>query len=45
MNPEALASTNSAAYQYDSLPTRSSLVHRLRNLDDDVSWRVFFDSK
>ena len=29
---------------YDSSPTRSSLLSRLRNLDDDASWRTFFDA-
>lgn len=28
----------------DSLPTRSSLLGRLRDLDDEVSWRRFFDT-
>jgi len=28
----------------DSLPTRSSLLGRLRNLGDDAGWRVFFDT-
>ena len=27
----------------DSLKTRSSLLCRLRNLDDQESWRAFFD--
>src|SRR6266699_3258662 len=27
----------------DSLKTRSTLLSRLRNLDDQESWRVFFD--
>jgi len=27
----------------DSLQTRRTLVSRLRNLDDQESWRVFFD--
>src|SRR5262245_43592250 len=27
----------------DSLPTRRTLLSRLRNLDDDESWRGFFD--
>src|SRR5678816_2584737 len=27
----------------DSLPTRQSLLSRLRDLDDQESWRVFFD--
>ena len=28
----------------DSLPTRRSLLSRLRNLGDDASWRAFFDA-
>jgi len=28
----------------DSLPTRESLLSRLRNLDDQVSWQDFFDT-
>src|SRR5438067_2165112 len=28
---------------HDSLKTRRTLVSRLRNLDDQESWRVFFD--
>jgi RNA polymerase sigma-70 factor (ECF subfamily) len=28
----------------DSLPTRSSLLSRLRNVGDDASWRTFFDT-
>lgn len=30
--------------QGDSLPTRSSLLGRLRDLGDEVSWRRFFDT-
>lgn len=33
-----------AAVDADSLPTRRSLLSRLRNLGDDASWRVFFDT-
>lgn len=29
---------------YDSLPTRSSLLGRLRDLSDDASWRTFFET-
>jgi RNA polymerase sigma-70 factor (ECF subfamily) len=28
----------------DSLPTRQSLVHRLKDLGDDASWRDFFET-
>jgi RNA polymerase sigma factor (sigma-70 family) len=29
---------------HDSLSTRSTLLERLRNLDDQASWRVFFET-
>jgi RNA polymerase sigma factor (sigma-70 family) len=29
---------------YDSVPTRRSLLSRLRSLEDDISWRAFFDT-
>ena len=28
----------------DSLPTRNSLLHRLKDWADDASWREFFDA-
>ncbi len=33
-----------AATDYDSLPTRQSLLSRLRDAGDDVSWRTFFET-
>ena len=33
-----------AAIDADSLPTRTTLLNRLRDLGDDASWRVFFDT-
>lgn len=42
-NPAQLRVGRSVAPN-DSLPTRSSLLGRLRDLGDDVSWRQFFDS-
>src|SRR5215472_1766187 len=33
-----------AAIDRDSLPTRSTLLSRLRDLGDDASWRAFFDT-
>jgi len=33
---------NAVAYEYDSLPTRRSLLSRLRNVEDDASWHAFF---
>ena len=45
MNP---APPHSSALQatgdYDSLPTRKSLLHRLRDAGDDASWRTFFET-
>lgn len=41
MPHSAGAGTTSA---YDSLPTRSSLLSRLRDLGDSDSWRTFFDT-
>src|SRR5512140_3209724 len=32
------------AVAYDSVPTRSSLLSRLRNVGDDASWRLFFET-
>ena len=33
-----------AAIPDDSLPTRASLLNRLRDAGDDASWRIFFDT-
>jgi RNA polymerase sigma-70 factor (ECF subfamily) len=33
-----------AIVEYDSVRTRTSLLSRLRNVDDDASWRTFFDT-
>lgn len=33
-----------AGLRYDSVPTRSSLIARLRDAGDELSWRTFFDS-
>ncbi len=38
------STANRATYEYDSLPTRSSLLSRLRNVEDDASWRAFFEA-
>jgi len=35
---------NALAQEYDSLPTRRSLLSRLRDIGDDASWHVFFDA-
>src|SRR6516225_6696526 len=44
MNPGLATSSLAAAWPPDSLPTRRSLLSRLRNLGDDASWRTFFDT-
>jgi RNA polymerase sigma factor (sigma-70 family) len=33
-----------ANLEHDSLPTRRSLLSRLRDIGDDMSWRVFFET-
>jgi RNA polymerase sigma-70 factor (ECF subfamily) len=32
------------AYEYESLPTRRSLLSRLRNIEDAASWYTFFET-
>ena len=44
MKAEKWHSKQAAAADYDSLPTRHSLLSRLRDLGDDASWRTFFDT-
>jgi RNA polymerase sigma factor (sigma-70 family) len=44
MNPVGPPFGTSAPCDYDSLPTRKSLLSRLRDLDDAMSWRAFFDT-
>jgi len=44
MNPGLASSSPAAAWPPESLPTRRSLLSRLRNLGDDASWRTFFDT-
>jgi len=45
MNFIALPITEGAfTVEADSLPTRSSLLSRLRDAGDDASWRVFFET-
>ncbi len=41
---EQLIRDHVEAVQFDSLPTRRSLLSRLRNLDDTDSWHTFFNS-
>ena len=36
--------TTSVKNPDELLPTRHSLIERLRNLDDQASWREFFDT-
>ena len=38
------APPQSATSGYDSLPTRASLLNRLRDLGDDASWRTFLET-
>lgn len=42
--PIACAGPWTVAADYDSVPTRRSLLHRLRDMEDDLSWRAFFDT-
>jgi RNA polymerase sigma factor (sigma-70 family) len=44
MNLELPFPTDLAAIDADSLPTRRSLLSRLRDLGDDASWQAFFDT-
>jgi len=44
MNLEMPLPLDFAVVDADSLPTRGSLLSRLRNLGDDASWRAFFDT-
>jgi len=44
MNLEMPFPLEFAAVDADSLPTRRSLLSRLRDLGDDASWRAFFDT-
>jgi RNA polymerase sigma-70 factor (ECF subfamily) len=43
-NERALYLTTAASVTCDSVPTRSSLLSRLRNVGDEASWRVFFET-
>src|SRR5262245_57647812 len=38
------AVSDGVAPDYDNLRTRSSLLGRMRNVDDDASWRAFFET-
>ena len=42
MNPTPRQSDARVTGDYDSLPTRRSLLSRLRDAGDDASWRTFF---
>jgi len=44
MNIEITCPAGWAAAEYDSLPTRHTLLSRLRNIQDDLSWQEFFDT-
>jgi RNA polymerase sigma-70 factor (ECF subfamily) len=43
-NEQALYLTPAASVTCDSVPTRSSLLSRLRNVGDEASWRFFFET-
>ena len=44
MNAETLKLPRLSLAEVDSLPTRSSLLTRLRDAGDDTSWRTFFET-
>ena len=44
MSAEISYGTDRASYDYASVPTRSSLLSRLRNAGDEASWRTFFET-
>lgn len=44
MNSVLNISAEKPGGDYDSLPTRHSLLNRLRDLGDDASWRTFFET-
>jgi RNA polymerase sigma factor (sigma-70 family) len=44
MKAEVLCAMEWVAADPDSLPTRRSLLSRLRDLGDDASWRIFFET-
>jgi RNA polymerase sigma factor (sigma-70 family) len=44
MNSATMPLAPHKSVDYDSLPTRTSLLSRLRNVGDDASWRLFFDT-
>ncbi|MGO8678840.1 MAG: RNA polymerase sigma factor [Limisphaerales bacterium] len=43
-NQRAFYLTTAASVACDSVPTRSSLLSRLRNAGDEASWRFFFET-
>ncbi|MGA2656865.1 MAG: sigma-70 family RNA polymerase sigma factor [Verrucomicrobiota bacterium] len=43
-NERACYLTTAASFTCDSVPTRSSLLSRLRNAGDEASWRFFFET-
>ena len=44
MNAETLFLAGAGAADYESVPTRTSLLSRLRNVGDEASWRLFFET-
>ena len=44
MSAQTLYLAGAGAADYESVPTRSSLLSRLRNVGDEASWRLFFET-
>ncbi len=44
MNAQTFYIAAAPVIAYDSVPTRASLLSRLRDVGDDASWRVFFET-
>ena len=44
MNLEFSNSARVVTFGYDSVATRTSLLSRLRNIEDDASWQTFFET-
>jgi RNA polymerase sigma factor (sigma-70 family) len=44
MRAEGVQKPDMATVEPESLATRSSLLNRLRNVGDDISWRAFFET-
>lgn len=44
MNAQLSCSVEWLTAEHDSVPTRRSLLSRLRNVEDNISWQEFFDT-